>query len=248
MSHAKHRAPCPSLPTATVTVGPLALAALALVTAPAAQALVPTGTASSTPQGTPAGSGTTYVVRAGDTLASIARSQGVAGGWQALATANRVSRPDAIYPGRRLVIPGSGSTGSTAGGSTGSTAPVASGSSTAGSTTVDFARTFTGVPYRWGGTSRSGVDCSGLTSLVLRHAGQRPPRTAAAQYGWAQKISASQARPGDLVFGYFSGGRPGHVGIYVGGGKMIDAPTFGQVVGVHRVSGDARYGRPPSRA
>lgn len=280
MSHAKHRAPRRPLPTTTIAAaGPLALAALGLVAGPSAQAMTPAADASatsatSTTAGTSGASsaakvGGTYTVRGGDTLASIARSQGVPGGWQALAAANRatVADPGAIRPGQRLVIPG-GSSGGSAGSGTssgsgstgsgsGSTGSGTSGSgtsgsgstgsgSTSGSSLVAFAKTFTGVPYRWGGTSRSGVDCSGLTSLVLRNAGYSPPRTAATQYGWARKISASEARPGDLVFGYFSGGRPGHVGIYLGGGQMIDAPRPGKVVGVHRVSADSRYGRPPS--
>ena len=246
MSHAKHRAPRRHhLPTglAATTAGPLALAALSLVGAPAAQAMAPaTGVASSTAEGVVSGDGS-YVVRSGDTLASIARAHGVAGGWQALASANRIAQPNAISSGLRLVIPGASSA------STASAEPVVSeASSTSSSKVVAYARTFSGIPYRWGGTSRSGVDCSGMTSLVLRHFGYSPPRTAAAQYAWTTRISASQARPGDLVFGYFSGGRAGHVGVYVGNGKMIDAPRPGKVVGEHNVPRSARYGRLPSRS
>ena len=252
--HAAPRAPLTLSPRlrsavlAAVTT-PLALAALAAAAAPAASASVP-ASVSMAPTAVPTAGSGTYVVRAGDTLAGVARSQNVAGGWQALMNANRgvVSSPNAIFPGQRLTIPGGGTTtGTSSGTSSGSgstvtTQPVASTSS--GSKIVTTARTYFGIRYKWGGMSRSGVDCSGLTSLVLKANGYSPPRTAASQYAWSTKVSASSARPGDLVFGYFSGGRPGHVGIYIGGGKMIDAPHAGTVVGVHSVPRDARYGRP----
>lgn len=243
----------PRVRSAVLAAGtaPLALAALSAAVAPYAAASTASApiAASAVPTAVPTAASATYVVKAGDTLAGIARSQNVAGGWQALLAANRgvVSDPSRIYVGQRLTIPGggtsSGASDTVTGSGSGVTAqPVVS--TTTGSKIVASARSYFGVRYKWGGMSRSGVDCSGLTSLVLKANGFSPPRTAASQYAWSTKLSASSARAGDLVFGYFSGGRPGHVGIYIGGGKMIDAPHAGTVVGIHAVPRDARYGRP----
>ncbi len=86
---------------------------------------------------------------------------------------------------------------------------------------------FVGARYRYGSTGPSAFDCSGLTSYVYARNGTRLPRTAAAQYSASAKVKASELQPGDLVF--FSGttSKRGitHVGIYIGGGKMVHAAT-----------------------
>jgi hypothetical protein len=105
-----------------------------------------------------------------------------------------------------------------------------------GADAVSLARTFTGVPYRWGGTDPSkGLDCSGLTQLVYGRLGVELPRVAADQaHAGAAVPSLDQAQPGDLVF---FGSPAHHVGIYAGGGKMVDAPHTGSSVGVHSLYG-----------
>ena len=90
-----------------------------------------------------------------------------------------------------------------------------------------------GVPYVWGGTSRAGLDCSGLVWLAAKQAGVSVPRTTTAQWAALQHIPASQAQPGDLV--YFTGAdppSPGHVGVVdtTGHWSMIDAPQTGETV------------------
>jgi len=106
----------------------------------------------------------------------------------------------------------------------------------AGDRAVALAKTFTGVPYRWGGTDpASGLDCSGLTQLVYGKLGVQLPRVAADQARAGTAVpSLAQARPGDLVF---FGSPAHHVGIVVGDGKMIDAPHSGSTVGVHDIAG-----------
>ncbi|MGQ9488873.1 MAG: NlpC/P60 family protein [Armatimonadota bacterium] len=102
-----------------------------------------------------------------------------------------------------------------------------SGSNTpAGDAIVRTASRFQGVRYRWGGSSRSGFDCSGFTRYVFRHkAGVDLPHSASAQFRRGAPVSRSQLKPGDLVF--FQTYRRGasHVGIYIGNGKFIHASS-----------------------
>lgn len=88
---------------------------------------------------------------------------------------------------------------------------------TSGNAIVDYARQFLGVPYVWGGTTPAGFDCSGFTSYVYAKFGISLPRTSAAQANIGTRVSAAEARPGDLVTW------PGHVGIYTGNGNNIAA-------------------------
>ncbi|MBC2261307.1 peptidase P60 [Listeria sp. FSL L7-0091] len=103
-------------------------------------------------------------------------------------------------------------------------APAPSGSGY--SAMISAARAQLGKPYSLGATGPSAFDCSGFTSYAFRAAGISLPRTSGAQYAAASKVSASQAKPGDLVFFNYGGGIA-HVGIYVGGGQMINAQNNG---------------------
>jgi soluble lytic murein transglycosylase-like protein len=108
-----------------------------------------------------------------------------------------------------------------------------------GSAVVADAQRYLGVPYRWGGTDpATGLDCSGLTQRVFADLGVSLPRTAAQQATTGTPVaSLADAQPGDLVFFDNSSSRAGidHVGIYIGGGQMIAAPTEGQKVKVQSV-------------
>lgn len=100
-----------------------------------------------------------------------------------------------------------------------------------------------GVPYRYGGTTPRGFDCSGFTSYVFRKAGVSLPHSATGQMRKAKRISRSQARPGDLVF--FHGGRGAyHVGIYAGGNRTLHSPRPGGRVGTVNIwSRNVSFGR-----
>lgn len=91
---------------------------------------------------------------------------------------------------------------------------------------VDYALTFLGNPYVYGGSDpNTGTDCSGFTSYVLEHAGgvdmNRSSRSQATQ---GTQVSAEQMQPGDLVF-YANGSRINHVGLYIGDGQIVHAST-----------------------
>ena len=101
------------------------------------------------------------------------------------------------------------------------------------SSVVAIAERYLGVPYRWGGASPSGFDCSGLVMYVFGQVGVSLPHSSYAQYGMGTPVSRDQLQPGDLVF--FDG--LGHVGIYVGGGNFIHAPHTGDVVKISSMTG-----------
>ena len=99
---------------------------------------------------------------------------------------------------------------------------------------VSVAKKYQGVPYRYGGADPSGFDCSGFTQYVYAQFGVSLPHSSSRQgtgAGGGAVISPSDALPGDLVV--MDGG--GHVGIYLGGNKMIDAPKPGTVVEIRTI-------------
>jgi peptidoglycan DL-endopeptidase CwlO len=110
---------------------------------------------------------------------------------------------------------------------------------------VDTALSFLGIPYCWGGASRSCVDCSGLTMLSWGAAGVSLPHYSGAQMADSTPVPINDLMPGDLLF-YGPGGSE-HVAMYVGHGTMIEAPYTGAVVWLTPVRlgyGFAGAGRP----
>jgi cell wall-associated NlpC family hydrolase len=98
---------------------------------------------------------------------------------------------------------------------------------------VAFAYRSLGLPYVWGATGPNAYDCSGLTQAAWRSAGVSLPRTTYTQVNAGTRVPESQLRPGDLVF-FYSG--LSHVGLYIGGGKMIHAPHPGAPVRIAPIS------------
>lgn len=90
---------------------------------------------------------------------------------------------------------------------------------------VRYALSYQGTRYRWGGTSRNGVDCSGLVTAVYRRHGVSLPRTSASQFANGQRVSRDNLKQGDLVYFRTRGSRVSHVGIYVGDGKFVHASS-----------------------
>ena len=101
-----------------------------------------------------------------------------------------------------------------------------------------FALEEVGVPYRWGGESpESGFDCSGLVRWAYLRVGVELPHNSYALYGEGKRVAASRMAPGDILF--FEG--LGHVGLYIGRGRMVHAPETGRNVEVVRLGG-SNYG------
>lgn len=87
------------------------------------------------------------------------------------------------------------------------------------------ARSYLGVPYRYGGTTKSGIDCSAFTQVVFKENGVSIPRTTGQQFSIGTSVSKRNLQQGDLVFFNTSGRGVSHVGIYVGNNNFIHAST-----------------------
>ena len=97
-------------------------------------------------------------------------------------------------------------------------------------TAIAYAEQQLGKPYQWGGTGPDAFDCSGLVMMAYRTAGIDIARTSEQQWATEPRIPASQVQPGDLVFFAGSDGTPtspGHVGLVIGNGQMIEAYATG---------------------
>jgi len=180
-------------------------------------------------------------------------------GWQNLPTAVAAQDVErSAYPGRYQtwvasadqLVAGLVGTGAC----TNATAPLAGATTTipagfslpAGTPTpvvgaVDYALAQLGKPYIWGGTGPAGYDCSGLVMMAYASVGISLPRTTYAQvYAGTPVYSPSQLAPGDLIFTEGSDpgpdGAPGHVGMYLGQGLVIDAPSTGHPIEITPLS------------
>jgi cell wall-associated NlpC family hydrolase len=98
---------------------------------------------------------------------------------------------------------------------------------------ADFALQLRGLPYRYGGATRNGFDCSGLVFYSHRQLGLTVPRTSRDQAGDAREIRESKLRRGDLVFFRIGSRQVNHVGIYVGDRRFVHAPGAGKPVTVN---------------
>jgi cell wall-associated NlpC family hydrolase len=106
-----------------------------------------------------------------------------------------------------------------------------------GARAADYAKRFIGVPYRWGGSSPNGFDCSGLVRFVYQRFGINLPHSSYADVNVGRRVSRWALKPGDLVF--FSGF--GHVGMYIGNNRFIHAPHSGTTVQVSSMSDHGSY-------
>jgi hypothetical protein len=107
---------------------------------------------------------------------------------------------------------------------------------------VGFATKLAGSPYRYGGSSPSGFDCSGFVSYVYSKFGIKLPRTASGQFSQGKAVKKSELAPGDLVYFTTTSKGPSHAGLYIGNRKFIHAAS--QRYGVIISSIDSNYFKP----
>ena len=106
-----------------------------------------------------------------------------------------------------------------------------------------------GVPYRYGGSTTKGFDCSGLVQYSYAKAGKSVPRTTGQLWSSTSTVQRNQLRVGDLLF-FSIDGKMSHVGMYVGGERFVHAPSSGRTVSVadmnapYYASALLRVGRP----
>jgi len=93
------------------------------------------------------------------------------------------------------------------------------------------ASTMVGSPYRYGGKTPAGFDCSGLVYFSYQEAGITVPRTSAAQFKATEQIDLADARPGDLLF-FRERRKISHVAIYLGDDRFVHAPSTGKKVSI----------------
>lgn len=116
--------------------------------------------------------------------------------------------------------------------------PVEEQAPTKGERAAEIALKAVGIPYRWGGESPAvGFDCSGLVRWAYGRVGIELPHSSYALYDEGRRVPTTRMEPGDVLF--FEG--LGHVGLYVGRGRMVHAPQTGRSVEVVRL-GEPGYG------
>ncbi|CAM4023947.1 LysM peptidoglycan-binding domain-containing protein [Mesobacillus thioparans] len=183
------------------------------------QKLKVSGSAAVTSSAAPASTASTYTVRSGDNLSTIAARHNVS--LSQLMSINNL-KSDLIFPGQVLKISGTAATPVATNVSAASAPVVATyNSSSQVDSLIAEAKKYIGVPYVWAGSSPSGFDCSGYLNYVYNKAGVSIPRTVASI--WDATKTVSSPRVGDMVFFETYQAGPSHAGIYLGNDKFIHA-------------------------
>lgn len=108
-------------------------------------------------------------------------------------------------------------------------------SQTVGAKAASVALRQIGVPYRYGGSTTSGFDCSGLVQFSYARAGKRVPRTTGQLWSATSTVRRADLQVGDLLF-FSIEGKMSHVGLYIGGQQFVHAPASGRTVTVAKLT------------
>ena len=174
-----------------------------------------------------------YTVKSGDTLWDIARIYHTT--VDQLQALNNLDS-DALSLGQTLIVTGeadkSVKIAERSSPAASAPAPSRSGQTSRAAKALQYAAQYLNTPYKYGGATPAGFDCSGFTQYVYKHVGVSLPRTAAAQAGAGTRVAKANLQPGDLVFFATDGGGIDHVGIYTGNGRFIhsSSPRSGGVI------------------
>ncbi|MEW5898182.1 MAG: NlpC/P60 family protein [Bacillota bacterium] len=168
-----------------------------------------------------------HTVQKGECPYTIANRYGIS--VEALMQANHLTSP-LIYPGQILIIPPAAQAGNPAKVSAPRPAtndlPSRSTPASLAKKILNYAASFLGTRYVYGGSSPRGFDCSGFVQYVFQSAGFELPHNAAAQAGYGTPVEKNSLQPGDLVFfSYYGSKGINHVGIYAGSDQFIHAST-----------------------
>ena len=194
----------------------------------------------SQPASTPPAAPAAYTVQSGDTLWDIAAAHHTTVA-QLIALNNL--RSDALSLGQTLIVTGSADQAAKV---AAQSPPPATPSRSAGisrSAVLQYAARYLNTPYKYGGTTPAGFDCSGFVQYVYQHFDISLPRTAAAQAKAGVGVDKAHLIPGDLVFFNTEGSGISHVGIYAGNGRFIhsSSPKSGGVI--YTSLGESFYSR-----
>lgn len=183
------------------------------------QKLKVSGTAATSVSSTPISTSSTYTVRSGDNLSTIAVRHNLS--LSNLMSINNLNS-HLIYPGQVLKLTGSSAT-PVATNVSSATSPVMATYNPASkvNSLIAESKKYMGVPYVWAGSTPTGFDCSGYLNYVYNNVGISIPRTV--ETIWNATKSVSSPRVGDLVFFETYKAGPSHAGIYLGSGKFIHA-------------------------
>jgi cell wall-associated NlpC family hydrolase len=172
---------------------------------------------------------TVYTVGRGDTLSEIAgRFCGHPSAYPALATASGITDPDRIYPGQRIALKcttyphPAAAVLTVAATRHAASAPPAAPNADRAAQVIAYALAQIGKPYIWATAGPNSFDCSGLVVAAYRSIGIALPHFTGDLLGRGRAVSRADLRPGDLVFPSY-----GHVMIYIGDGRTVEAPHSG---------------------